>query len=144
VKLWSRRGTDFFPQSAPWLTARPSCSQLLSDFEALLTKRGGEIASYVAFDLLTLEGEDLRLRPLEERRTALSLLVADASGVLFSEAVASSAVLAQRRSAYRLDNMAWVSGPSDAAAHPPLKINSDPPPLHLQRGLAGVPSWLIG
>jgi ATP-dependent DNA ligase len=42
-----------------------------------LTKRCGENASYVAFDLLTLEGEDLRLRPLEERRTALSLLVAD-------------------------------------------------------------------
>jgi bifunctional non-homologous end joining protein LigD len=38
-----------------------------SDFEALLTRRGGESASYVPFDLLT--GEGLRLRPLEERRS---------------------------------------------------------------------------
>jgi bifunctional non-homologous end joining protein LigD len=59
----------------------------LSDFAALLTKRGGESASYVAFDLLTLEGEDLRLRPLEERREALSALVAGVDRVLFSEAI---------------------------------------------------------
>jgi ATP-dependent DNA ligase len=32
-----------------------------SDFGALLTKRGGAQASLVAFDLVRLEGEDLRL-----------------------------------------------------------------------------------
>ena len=47
-----------------------------SDFEALLTRRGGESASLVAFDLISLEGEDQRLRLLEERREALSRLVA--------------------------------------------------------------------
>ena len=46
------------------------------DFVALLTKRGGAQASLVAFDLVRLEGEDLRLRPLEERREALQRLVA--------------------------------------------------------------------
>jgi bifunctional non-homologous end joining protein LigD len=59
----------------------------LSDFAALLTKRGGECASYVAFDLLTLESEDLRLGPIEERRKALSGLVTRLAGILFSEAI---------------------------------------------------------
>ena len=36
---------------------------------------------------MRLEGEDLRLRPLEERREALSRLVAGLDGVLFSEAI---------------------------------------------------------
>jgi ATP-dependent DNA ligase len=40
----------------------------LSDFEALLTKRGAQSASFVAFDLLSLAGDDLRLRPFEARR----------------------------------------------------------------------------
>ena len=42
-----------------------------SDFVALLTKRGGAQAVLVAFDLLRLEGEDQRLRPIEARREAL-------------------------------------------------------------------------
>jgi bifunctional non-homologous end joining protein LigD len=54
---------------------------------ALLTKRGGEKATLVAFDLLSLEGEDLRLRPIEARRKALSGLVAGLAGILFSEAI---------------------------------------------------------
>jgi ATP-dependent DNA ligase len=33
-----------------------------SDFHALLTKPGGEAAALVAFDLLRLNGDDLRLR----------------------------------------------------------------------------------
>ena len=58
-----------------------------SDFAALLTKAGGEQASFVAFDLLSLDGDDLRQRPLEERRDALSRLVAGVDGVRFSEAI---------------------------------------------------------
>jgi len=57
-----------------------------SDFGALLTKRGGAQASLVAFDLLRLEGDDQRLRPIEARREALMRLVTGASGILFSEA----------------------------------------------------------
>ena len=59
----------------------------LSDFVALLTKRGGEKATLVAFDLLSLEGEDLRLVAIEERREALSGLVTRLDGILLSEAI---------------------------------------------------------
>jgi ATP-dependent DNA ligase len=42
-----------------------------SDFHALLTKRGWAEAALVAFDLLRLDGDDLRQRPLEKRREAV-------------------------------------------------------------------------
>jgi bifunctional non-homologous end joining protein LigD len=102
AKLWSRRGTDYtnkLTRIAEAVRGLPAERALVdgeavvfrpdgrSDFEALLTRRGGESASYVAFDLMRLEGEDLRLRPLEERREALSRLVAGLDGVLFSEAI---------------------------------------------------------
>jgi hypothetical protein len=47
-----------------------------SDFAALRTKAGSARACFVAFDLLNLNGEDFRKRPIEERRAALSPLVA--------------------------------------------------------------------
>ena len=61
-----------------------------SDFHALLTKRGSAEALFVAFDLLRLNGDDLRLRPIEARRSALLKLVAKRRGdaILFSEALA--------------------------------------------------------
>ena len=60
-----------------------------SDFGALLTKRGGAEATLMAFDLVRLDGDDLRLKPLEARREALRRLVAGVNGILFSEALAS-------------------------------------------------------
>ena len=102
VRLWSRHGADFtdrFLRIAEAVRGLPVERALLdgeavvfrpdglSDFAALLTRRGGEDASFVVFDLLTLEGEDLRLRPIEERREALSRIVAGLDGVLFSEAI---------------------------------------------------------
>ena len=60
-----------------------------SDFGALLTKRGGAEATLVAFDLVHLNRNDLRLRPLEARREALQRLAAGARGILFSEALAA-------------------------------------------------------
>ena len=60
-----------------------------SDFGALLTKRGGAEAMLMAFDLVRLEGDDQRLRPLEVRREALQRLVAGVNGILFSEALAA-------------------------------------------------------
>ena len=57
-----------------------------SDFAALRSKAGGERASFVAFDLLSLEGDDFRQRPLEERREALSRLITGVDDVRFSEA----------------------------------------------------------
>ena len=65
----------------------------LSDFSALRTKAGGARACLVAFDLLNLDGEDLRQRPLEERRGALSRLVAGADGIVFSKALAADGAL---------------------------------------------------
>jgi ATP-dependent DNA ligase len=61
-----------------------------SDFHALLTRQGGEAAALVGFDLLRLNGEDLRQRPLEARRQALERLVAKrrGDGILFNEALA--------------------------------------------------------
>jgi bifunctional non-homologous end joining protein LigD len=61
-----------------------------SDFHALLTKRGWAEAAFVAFDLLRLNGDDLRQRQLERRRAALARLVAKrrGDGILFSEALA--------------------------------------------------------
>ena len=60
-----------------------------SDFGALLTKRGGAEATLMAFDLVRLDGDDLRLKPLEARREALRRLVASVEGILFSQALAA-------------------------------------------------------
>ena len=62
-----------------------------SAFHALLTKRGWLAAAFVAFDLLRLNGDDLRQRPLEKRREALAQLIARrrGDGIVFSEALAA-------------------------------------------------------
>ena len=90
VDVWSRRGAlfnDRFPSIAEAVGALPAANALIdgeavtflsdghSDFGALRTKEGGERASFLAFDLLDLEGDGLRDRPLEERREALARLV---------------------------------------------------------------------
>ena len=103
VDVWSRYGTDFtarFSNIAEAVGALPVANALIdgeavvflpdghSDFAALRTKAGGARASFVAFDLLSLDGDDLRQRPLEERREALSRLVAGGDDIQFSESVA--------------------------------------------------------
>ena len=60
-----------------------------SDFVALRTKAGSARACLVAFDLLSLIGEDFRQRPLEERRAVLSPLVAGVAHILFSDALSA-------------------------------------------------------
>jgi ATP-dependent DNA ligase len=102
VKLWTRHCTDYtskFPRIADAIRALPTERALLdgeavmfrpdglSDFKALVTTHGAERASFVVFDLLSLEGEDWRLRPIEERRQALSRLVAGAGAIVFSETI---------------------------------------------------------
>jgi len=52
-----------------------------SNFGALMNKCGGTQASLVAFNLLRLDGVDLRLRPIEARREALMRLVAGVEGI---------------------------------------------------------------
>jgi bifunctional non-homologous end joining protein LigD len=54
--------------------------QLISRFEWLWARPKHEVATppmYMVFDLLELDGEDLRTRPLLERRQGLEQLVAD-------------------------------------------------------------------
>jgi bifunctional non-homologous end joining protein LigD len=86
VRVWSRRGADFterFSRIAEAVCALPVEQALidgeavvfrsdgLSDFAAIRTKAGAAEASYVAFDLLTLAGKDIRLQPIEDRRAEL-------------------------------------------------------------------------
>ncbi len=56
----------------------------ISDFGALQTyaKRGGNGLVYVLFDLLALDGEDLRARTLTERKEKLRALLKDAPSIL--------------------------------------------------------------
>ena len=105
VQVWSRRGADFsyqFPGIAEAVRGLSADEALIdgeavvlqidgrSDFHALMTKRGGAEATLVAFDLLRVNGDDLRLRPLEARREALQRLVPNVRhGILFSEALAA-------------------------------------------------------
>ena len=46
-------------------------------------------ATLIAFDLVRLNGDEQRVRPLEVRREALQRLVAGVNGILFSEALAA-------------------------------------------------------
>jgi len=108
VEVWSRRGAVFndrFPRIAEAMGALPVDNAMIdgeavvfltdghSDFAALLTKAGGEQASLVAFDLLALKGDDLRQHPFEERRDALSGLVAGVDDIRFSESVADDGAI---------------------------------------------------
>jgi bifunctional non-homologous end joining protein LigD len=60
----------------------------VADFHALrrelARKRGGHL-TYYAFDLLFLDGQDLRREPLIERKRKLKAIVAKASGFLFAD-----------------------------------------------------------
>jgi bifunctional non-homologous end joining protein LigD len=123
VLVLSRRGADFTGRFARIADAvrGPSADEALidgeavvfqddgrSDFHALLTKRGWRIASFVAFDLLRLAGDDLRQRPLEKRREALARLIAKrrGDGIVFSEALAAEgAVVFKNACAFGLEGI---------------------------------------
>jgi bifunctional non-homologous end joining protein LigD len=62
----------------------------LAELQAALTKHGAEEAVLYAFDLLFLDGEDLRAKPLADRREALGFLMRPASAVALSEEYAGS------------------------------------------------------
>jgi bifunctional non-homologous end joining protein LigD len=109
VLLWTRHGTDYahkFPRIMAAVRSLPADEALIdgeavvlrfdgrSDFEALLTRDGARQASYIAFDLLRLNGNDIRLSAIEKRRTALRQLIGgDADGVIFSEAIQAEGAL---------------------------------------------------
>jgi bifunctional non-homologous end joining protein LigD len=99
-----------------------------SDFAALRTTAGGQKASFVAFDLLHLEGArfatvanfDLRDRPLEKRRERLEQLVAGVDSIQLSSALETEgATVFEHAGALGLDGIVskragsrYRSGPS--------------------------------
>jgi bifunctional non-homologous end joining protein LigD len=90
VRLITRHGNDFtsrFPLAVDAVTRLPAHSFLL-DGEAIVTndrglavfdlirhRRHGGDAVLIAFDLIELEGEDLRRMPIEQRKRKLAKLV---------------------------------------------------------------------
>ncbi len=90
VRLITRNGNDFtsrFPLAVDAVTRLPAHSFLL-DGEAIVTnqrglavfdlirhKRHGDDAVLIAFDLIELDGEDLRRMPIEQRKRKLAKLV---------------------------------------------------------------------
>ena len=90
VRLITRNGNDFtarFPLAAAAVGALPASSFLI-DGEAIVTnakglavfdlirrKRHGGDAVLIAFDLLELDGEDMRRSPIEDRKRKLAKLV---------------------------------------------------------------------
>ena len=63
------------------------------DFVALRTKDGAQRAALVAFDLMSLVGEDLRKLPLETRRARLEALIKSDGAILFSDAIEGDGAL---------------------------------------------------
>jgi bifunctional non-homologous end joining protein LigD len=90
VRLFTRNGHDFtarFPLAAAAVAALPGRSFLidggaictdergLAVFELIRRARNGGAAVLCAFDLIELDGEDLRREPIEDRKHKLSRLV---------------------------------------------------------------------
>ena len=99
-----------------------------SDLAALRTKASAAAASFVAFDLLMLDGEDLRQHPLEERREALSRLVAGIDAVVFSDALAADGALVfpRRASSAARNRFKASRKPILERAKPPMAQAEEP------------------
>ena len=61
----------------------------LTDFEALRRRGAGDIAVLYAFDLIELDGSDLRGMPIETRKATLASLLRKAGAVRLSEHIAA-------------------------------------------------------
>ena len=109
VRLLTRNGHDFagrFPLAAAAVAALPARSCLI-DGEAIVTDRNGlavfdlirghrpTAAVLCAFDLIELDGEDLRREPIETRKSTLrSLLRGKHAGIAFnSHFIADGAIV---------------------------------------------------
>jgi bifunctional non-homologous end joining protein LigD len=78
----------------------------------LRTNAGSARACFVAFDLLNLNGEEFRQRPIEQRRAALSPLVAGVYRILFSDALVAEGALVFGRAC----ELAWRGSSRSAPA----------------------------
>jgi bifunctional non-homologous end joining protein LigD len=101
ARIWSRHGLDWTKAFSSVAAGLVGIGRNLvldgeavcqnedgsSDFHALSGPQGCARATLWAFDLLFLDGEDLRPQPIEERRDRLRRILSDASagGVEFSE-----------------------------------------------------------
>lgn len=101
VRLYSRRGADFtkrFPRLVEAMRLLKATSVLLDgegivyddrgmpDFERIHSKEHDREVSLIAFDLIELNGEDVRSAPLVRRKDWLEKLVAKVpDGIEFSE-----------------------------------------------------------
>lgn len=104
VRLFTRRGLDWtkkFPDVARGIAALP-CRSCLIDGEVVACDeagvphfnllRHGAPASLYAFDLLELDGREVRREPIEARKASLARLIgADRAGLLLSQPIDADA-----------------------------------------------------
>jgi bifunctional non-homologous end joining protein LigD len=64
-----------------------------SHFAALRTKDGAGRAAFVAFDVLSVDGEDFRKLALEVQRAELEALIEPDGAIMFSEAIEDGGAL---------------------------------------------------
>lgn len=119
-RLYSRNGNDLTPRFrsiAAALQALPARDAVIDaeavacdadgmpDFRAIMARRPRTLCAW-CFDLLWLDGEDLRTLPLEARRARLEELLAGASDTLrFSEAFADPVALLTECQRLRLEGI---------------------------------------
>jgi bifunctional non-homologous end joining protein LigD len=99
VRLYSRQGYDLsqrFPRIVEAMARLPSCTidgeaiacdeSGVPSFNLLLHRKRDDHVFLYAFDLIELDGEDLRRAPLEQRKVELRRLVADTeTALVFNE-----------------------------------------------------------
>ena len=100
VRLISRKGKDLtyrFPLAVQAVAALPvhSClidgEAIISDasglaiFSLIRSHRNGPRATLCAFDLIEIDGEDLRWRPIEDRKAALKKLLRPSHRIAFNK-----------------------------------------------------------
>jgi bifunctional non-homologous end joining protein LigD len=112
VRLWARTTSDYskaFTRIRDAVAALPVDNAVIdgeavvlrpdntSDFEALKSRQGQAEAILVAYDVMEVDGKDVRRDPLEERRKRLAKLLSRKSraamrdGIQFSEAITGDA-----------------------------------------------------
>lgn len=111
MRLWSRFGNDLtarFPAIRDAVAELPIDRALIDgeavvlrsdgycDFAALLERRAAQEARLIAFDLLQIEGEDLRPLPLGERKSRLEQLLEQRAGLMLSQAIGGDGPLVFR------------------------------------------------
>ena len=134
VRLITRNGNDFtsrFSLAVDAVTRLPARSFLL-DGEAIVTnerglavfdlirhQRHGKDAVLIAFDLIELEGEDLRRTPIEQRKRKLAKLVRGPhpGSMRSSRAMATSSLSTPASSAVRASCPSGLAQPIALGAH---------------------------